>query len=79
MVDFAIVVAVIVGVSQLVKQYVATKYIPLINLVLGVIAGVVYLGTGDIRTDILYGVAIGLSASGLFDLSKVAAKPAPKG
>lgn len=70
-IGYALLVAVIVAISQLIKKgnLISAKYVPFVNIVLGVIAGTVYLD-GSLKDNILYGVIIGLSASGLFDLSK---------
>ena len=55
------------------KNLVDNKYLPVIALVLGVLTGIFYV-EGDIKEQILYGVMIGLSASGLFDQSKIRKK-----
>ena len=47
-----------------------TKYIPIFNLTLGIILGVLFLSQ-DIKMNIFQGMIIGLSASGLFDHTKI--------
>ncbi|MED3392648.1 holin, partial [Bacillus thuringiensis] len=43
------------------------------NLTLGIVLGVLFLG-GDIKTNVFQGIIIGLSASGLFDHTKIIKK-----
>lgn len=75
MIEFGVIVAVIIGLSQVIKDAtpIPTKYLPLINLVIGVIFGSIFL-TGDLKTNILQGIIIGLTASGLFDQTKIITK-----
>ena len=42
------------------------KFVPLINLALGVASGIVFLYPADLKSGIVVGVFIGLSASGLY-------------
>lgn len=74
MTDIALLIAVIVALVELFKRIGAPKkYLPLISLAIGLVAGVFYL-EGTIQEQVLYGVIIGLSASGLFDQSKIVTK-----
>ncbi|MFC5773681.1 holin [Ectobacillus antri] len=67
-------IAVIIGLSQVVKGLgLQAKYIPLLNVALGVLLGVFFL-PADIQDNILGGIVVGLSASGLFDQSKIIKK-----
>ncbi|EEM02290.1 Holin [Bacillus pseudomycoides] len=50
-----------------------TKYIPLLNLTLGILLGVLFLPF-DIKMNVFQGLIIGLSASGLYDHSKIIKK-----
>lgn len=70
-----VVVSVIIGLVQLVKQlgWLHEKYMPLLSVVLGIIAGVIYF-EGEITVRIMFGIILGLSASGLFDQTKIATK-----
>lgn len=79
MVDIALVIGIVVALVQLVKQlnFVDNKYLPVIALVIGVIAGVFYVD-GDIQQKILQGVIMGLSAAGLFDQTKIITKGGEK-
>jgi len=71
MFEIALLIAVVVGLTEIIKQFgVDKKYLPIASLILGVLVGVFYLG-GSLEENIMYGVIIGLSASGLFDQSKI--------
>lgn len=63
-------IALIIALAQLIKELgCPTKYIPLIDLGLGILSGVVifgiFMGQG-ILVGVLLGIAEGLSACGLF-------------
>lgn len=75
MFEISLIIAVIVALNELFKRSlsVPNRYLPILSLVLGVIAGVVYL-EGGLKEQVFYGIIIGLSASGLFDQSKVITK-----
>ncbi|EOO77700.1 hypothetical protein [Bacillus nitratireducens] len=74
MVSLAVMIGIVVGLSQIVKTVgLQTKYVPLLNLTLGIVLGVLFLD-GDIKTNVFQGIIIGLSASGLFDHTKILKK-----
>lgn len=75
MFDLAIIIAVVMSVTQLIKglEFIPKKYLPVISLLLGLVAGLFYVD-GAVKEQIMYGLMIGLSASGLFDQSKVIKK-----
>jgi len=74
MVSLAVMIGIVVGLSQIVKTVgLQTKYVPLLNLTLGIVLGVLFLD-GDIKTNVFQGIIIGLSASGLFDHTKIMKK-----
>ncbi|OTY73886.1 holin [Bacillus thuringiensis serovar vazensis] len=76
MVSLAVMVGIVVGLSQIVKTIgLQTKYVPLLNLTLGIVLGVLFLD-GVIKTNVFQGIIIGLSASGLFDHTKIMKKDA---
>ncbi|MEI5951193.1 holin [Bacillus albus] len=76
MVSLAVMIGIVVGLSQIIKTIgLQTKYIPLLNLTLGIVLGVLFLN-GDIKTNVFQGIIIGLSASGLFDHTKIMKKDA---
>lgn len=60
-------VPVIIGVSEVAKRVgFPAKYIPVLNLVLGVVAGFIYAAPANPAEAALVGIALGLSASGLY-------------
>lgn len=66
----AIIIAIIIGVAESIKKMGCPKrFIPLIDIVLGIIGGVfvfgIYLGHG-ITEGVVMGLVMGLSACGLF-------------
>ena len=74
MVSLAVMIGIVVGLSQIVKTIgLQTKYVPLLNLTLGIVLGVLFMGA-DIKTNVFQGIIIGLSASGLFDHTKIMKK-----
>lgn len=74
MLEISVMIAVVVGLSQISKTIgLQTKYIPLLNLTLGIVLGVLFLSQ-DIKTSVFQGIIIGLSASGLFDHTKIMKK-----
>ncbi|MFB6649233.1 holin [Bacillus toyonensis] len=74
MVSLAVMIGIVVGLSQIVKTIgLQTKYVPLLNVTLGIVLGVLFLD-GDIKTNVFQGIIIGLSASGLFDHTKIMKK-----
>ncbi|QWS00223.1 holin [Bacillus cereus] len=74
MLEISVIIAVVVGLSQIGKTIgLQTKYVPLLNLTLGIVLGVLFLG-GDIKTNVFQGIIIGISASGLFDHTKIMKK-----
>ncbi|MED0968574.1 holin [Bacillus paramycoides] len=74
MVSLAEIIGIVVGLSQIGKTIgLQTKYVPLLNLTLGIVLGVLFLD-GDIKTNVFQGIIIGLSASGLFDHTKIMKK-----
>ncbi|HDR7785209.1 holin [Bacillus cereus] len=74
MIEITAMIGVVVGLSQIAKTNgLQTKYIPILNLTLGIVLGVLFLSQ-DIKMNILQGMIIGLSASGLFDHTKIMKK-----
>ncbi|MBC9786388.1 hypothetical protein H1S01_18190 [Heliobacterium chlorum] len=70
MFDSTIIIGLIVALGQLAKGYMEPKYIPAISLVLGVIAGLFLIPADTIQTGVVNGLMAGLSACGLYDVSK---------
>ncbi|MBY0039181.1 holin [Bacillus cereus] len=78
MIEITATIGVVVGISQIVKTTgLQTKYIPLFNLTLGITLGVLFLSQ-DIKVNLFQGIIIGLSASGLFDHTKIVKKDADR-
>jgi len=74
LVEVSVIIAVVVALSQVAKMLgLQTKYIPLLNLTLGILLGVLFLPF-DIKMNVFQGLIIGLSASGLYDHSKIIKK-----
>ncbi|QGG47662.1 hypothetical protein [Heliorestis convoluta] len=70
MFEAGMVVTVIIAIGQFTKLYVDSKYIPIVTMILGIIAGLLYLPAETIQAGIFHGVVVGLSANGLFDVTK---------
>jgi hypothetical protein len=76
MLELGVVIAVLVGLGQVAKQLgLPAKYIPLMSLILGVAYGVLGgVPETTILEEIVVGAMVGLSASGLYDQSKIVTK-----
>lgn len=60
-------IGVIIAIVELLKNAgVPSKLLPFIALVLGLLGGTIYLFQGDIKTGIIAGLMMGLSASGVY-------------
>lgn len=57
-------------VTQLLKGYVPSKYVPVLAIVIGLLAGLAYGGYygGDLFAQAFEGLVYGASASGLYDI-----------
>jgi len=65
------IVPLIIGLSEVIKKIgFNQKFIPVVNLILGLIAGIVFISPGNIKVGIIQGLFIGLSASGLYSGTK---------
>lgn len=42
------------------------KYIPVVNVIFGLVGGMIYLNPSDLKMGILQGVIMGLASSGLY-------------
>jgi hypothetical protein len=74
MFELPLVIAIVMAITEGVKKVgLPAKFSPIVAIVFGVAAGMVYV-EGDMSTKVFYGVAIGLSSAGLFDITKVARK-----
>jgi len=60
-------VPIIVGLAEIAKKVgFPQKFVPILNLALGLAAGFFYVAPADAREAALVGIALGLSASGLY-------------
>ena len=65
--DIGVVTAVVIGLSEGIKRAgVNPKFIPVVNLLLGIAGGCIYVSPENIKAGIFAGIIIGLSASGLY-------------
>lgn len=76
MLEIGVVLAIIIAIGQFAKLYIDSKYVPLVTLVIGLIAGYFYLPHVDVREAIVNGVMVALTANGMFDMSKIVTKKA---
>lgn len=73
-IDIGIIITCIVGISEGFKTLGLNKrFIPLINSVMGMGLGYLFLNS-SIKENLLFGLLCGLSASGLFDQTKILKK-----
>lgn len=64
-------VAIIMGLAQVIKGLgLNNKFIPIVDIVLGVILGLVFFAGQGIQYGIVIGIILGLEACGLFSGSK---------
>jgi hypothetical protein len=69
-INISLIVALIISLSQILKNFGLDKrYIPIFNIGVGMFIGSFYL-TDNIKVNLMYGLICGLTASGLFDLTK---------
>ena len=72
MTEMAALMGIIVGISQIFKNIgLVPKYIPLLNLILGIVLSMFFLSNEGLKESIFQGLIVGLSASGLYDQSKI--------
>lgn len=74
MLDIAVAVSLIIAITQILKPFVKTSLLPIVSLALGLLMGLFLFNDLELTNRIVYGVAIGLGASGTFDVSKVVTK-----
>lgn len=72
----AVVIPIILAVVEGVKRtgYLPNKFTPILAVIVGALASVFVVGTGEWVTDAVNGVIYGLSASGLYSASKTMVK-----
>ena len=66
-----IITVAIIGISEILKSFnINKKFIPLFNIVLGIISGLIFFTDCDIRYCVLGGLLIGFMASGMYSSIK---------
>ncbi|MCR8843064.1 holin [Paenibacillus sp. SC116] len=68
MYEIGVVAAVIIALGEFAKIYVDAKYIPLLSMVLGIVAGIVYIPHETIADGVFVGILTGLAACKLYDV-----------
>lgn len=64
-------IAIIMGLVEVAKRAgMPERVAPIVSVVLGVVGGVFVAFPGDIRTGVVFGLMVGLSAVGLFSGAK---------
>ena len=70
-INLGIIVGILIALSEFLKKLgLEKKLLPISNVLFGIIAGFVYL-EGEVKIRILCGIIAGLTASGVFDLTKM--------
>jgi len=71
-VTIALLVGLTIGLTEVIKRTSSLdkKYLPLVSLLFGIALSVVWV-EGSIKDGLLQGIIVGLSASGLFDQTKI--------
>ena len=66
MLETSIAIAIVVGITEVIKRAsgLNTRYAPLLSLIVGI--GIVLLGDAPLKESIITGIIVGLSASGLY-------------
>jgi hypothetical protein len=72
MLEMSVVVAIMIAMGQLFKLYFDGRYVPILTMVIGIIAGIYYLPHATLEAGILQGIIAGLTANGFYDLTKAA-------
>lgn len=67
----AVLIPLILGLVEIFKGLgVQKKFLPLISLALGLLAGIFYVYPNELKSGIIFGLMLGLSASGLYSGTK---------
>jgi hypothetical protein len=71
MIEMTSLVAIVIALTQLVKDLgIPPKFAPVISLLLGITGSLFFL-EGDVQYRIMSGILMGLAASGLYDVGKI--------
>ena len=71
-IDDAVAIGLVIGITKMMKGYISDKYAPLISLFFGIVGGITISGLSV--EGAIKGVIFGLTASGLYDNSKIVRK-----
>ncbi len=65
MLEFSVMIAIVMSLSEIVKRigFINNKFLPIINLAMGIVISVAYSGD-NLKEAIILGIAIGIAASG---------------
>ncbi|MCG7383415.1 hypothetical protein [Paenibacillus sp. ACRRY] len=74
MYEIGVVVAVIIAIGEFAKLYVPVKFIPMLSMGLGLVAGLFYIPVETVVEGIMTGVMTGLAACKLYDIGAKAIK-----
>ncbi|WAA10038.1 holin [Fervidibacillus albus] len=76
MFELAFLISIVTALTEVVKRFgwVKKNYLPAVSLIFGMVASFTYVNAETIREKVMYGLIIGLSASGLFDQTKMITK-----
>lgn len=67
----SIAVAIIMGLAQIFKQLgLNSKFIPVIDVILGMVLGIVFFASQGVQYGIVIGIILGLESCGLFSGAK---------
>lgn len=78
MYEIGVVVAVIIALGEFFKLYVPAKYLPLVSMVIGLAAGLLYIPHTTVADGIMTGIMTGLAACKLYDVGKSAVNSTKK-
>ncbi|PEM65345.1 hypothetical protein CN613_25730 [Bacillus pseudomycoides] len=75
MIELGFITALIIAINEMLKryEYIPKRFLPLSSVLLGVLA-MFLMNQYSIQESTFIGIAIGLSANGLFDMSKLVTK-----
>lgn len=69
--DYAVIITGIMIIAQFAKDAgLSKKFVPVLNLILGIAAGIIYVSPFDWKAGLLKGIAIGATASGFYSTGK---------
>lgn len=63
-------VPVIMAVTSVSKSYIDTKWSPLVSIALSLLASFALVSSGDVTTNVIQGILMGLAAAGLYSGGK---------